>query len=951
MAAAAPKDIEEIKKDIHDNDEYKKNLKMQAASDAKHDLGDAFTNIYRERDGIARIGTPHNEFEATKGSGWDVVHTIIENRKDGTKIDIPNDTKPPKANINKIKNDIDPIIIKFSGYEYTLTTMNINDDTSATTLFNFMKDDEDQTELCLILDATMGPFQKILAKMNAADIEGNKKHIYIIVNRETISDPAGKPNEKDPDFKEARNKKREVEVHIALDTSTESVIYPKWIDPRENYRSDFFSDFNLELKAVKYGVTKSVLLTFSGKDYTNESVIETSASGKLANSKNAMMKMLRRIQENIENLRAIITRGDARGGTQQNHNDLRDYFVSLQKKRSGDTLIALSFFDTSRTYNSNKETFTFNEKPRYVLTHDTFNTLPISLINGGDVIYTGPDNTIYKFKRAREKTDFTEVFFNSLIKKINERNEMFILLNDQMEKYLAVKQTIMEEIVIKLQDLENESTREGTSTGKAEPKKFVLSEITILKNKIAACLQLFFKLALFRSLYLIQMNIPAFEKEVKELAKLDYNAANLSLKARIDKIKEIYYTQRVKNIEYERNFPNFEASYKKNLVYEQIGKFDTIITGNPMINFGKKLNKFTFGASPVIHNYLFKTDGTERFVKVLTAIYKSPYISGDRQAKNKEPMREVLSAFINLTPLDPEADSSVVTSDLLDAAHGEIGIETATNRDHEIQPTASVSCVMPYHEGIRGRVVDTAKGLIATIKGIFDSDNKAGGVRIDQKKNLELSSFILLNYMVEMNVYYKGEYSDPNLDIYGQVIPMVGKLLLHAMNFSRDPMSQILFFMRMSYFANDKASFEREYGETLKGNKSLYFLPCIFENVISNAFGPEFLEDFQEFSLTYIPKVLRNQRVKSLLPPIPEMLNPKWETVENDIKTKVRQITNNIHELSGLAGIATPVSPGKRIRKWAYNREEIAAIGGVRYKKTRKTTKRTTKAKSRRHKK
>jgi len=81
------------------------------------------------------------------------------------------------------------------------------------------------------------------------------------------------------------------------------------------------------------------------------------------------------------------------------------------------------------------------------------------------------------------------------------------------------------------------------------------------------------------------------------------------------------------------------------------------------------------------------------------------------------------------------------------------------------------------------------------------------------------------------------------------------------------------------------------------------------------------------------------------------MLNPKWETVENDIKTKVRQITNNIHELSGLAGIATPVSPGKRIRKWAYNREEIAAIGGVRYKKTRKTTKRTTKAKSRRHKK
>jgi hypothetical protein len=951
MAAPTPKDIEDIKNDIHDKDEYKKNLKMQAASDAKHDLGDAFTSIYRERDGIARIGTPHNEFEATKTSGWDVVHTIIENRKDGTKIDIPNDTKPPKANIDIMKNDIDPIIIKFSGYEYKLTTININDKTTATTLFNFMKDDEDQTELCLILDATMGPFQKILAKMNAADVEINKKYIYIIVNRETISDPAGKPNEKDPDFKDARNKKREVEVHIALDSSPESVVYPKWIDPRENYRSDFFSDFNLELKAVKYGVTKSVLLTFSGKDYTNESVIETSASGKLANSKNAMAKMLRRIQENLEYLRAIITRGDARAGTQQNHNDLRDYFVSLQKKRSGDTLIALSFFDTSRTYNSNKQTFTFNEKPRYVLTHDTFNTLPISLINGADVIYTGPDNTIYKFRRAREKTDFTEVFFNSFIKTKKERDDMFTFLNDQMEKYLEMKEKIIDEITTAIEKVEVDSKREGKSTATETPKKFTMTEIRELKDKINTCLQLFFKLALFRSLYSIQMNIPAFENEVKELVKVAYDPTNLTLKNRIDKVKEIYYTQRVKNIEYTRNFPEFKLSFIKNIVYQEIRLFDVIISSAQPINFGNKINKFTFGASPVIHNYLFKTDGTERFIKVLSDIYKSPYISGDRLAKNKEPMREVLSAFINLTPLDPEADSSVVTSDLLDAAHGEIGIVTATNATDQPQAVASVSCVMPYHEGIRGRVVATAKSLITAIKGMFDTDKTSGGVRIEEKKILELSSFILLNYMVEMNVYCKGEYSDPNLDVYGQVIPMAGKLLLHAMNFSRDPMSQILFFMRMSYFANDKASFEREYGETLKGNKSLYFLPCIFENVISNAFGPEFLEDFQEFSLTYIPKVLRNQRVKSLLPPIPEMSNPKWEIVENDIKIKVRKITENIDELSSIVGIETAVSPGKRLRNWeAYNREEIAAMGG-RYKKTRKSSKRTTKAKSRRHKK
>ena len=65
----------------------------------------------------------------------------------------------------------------------------------------------------------------------------------------------------------------------------------------------------------------------------------------------------------------------------------------------------------------------------------------------------------------------------------------------------------------------------------------------------------------------------------------------------------------------------------------------------------------------------------------------------------------------------------------------------------------------------------------------------------------------------------------------------------------------------------------------------------------------------------------------------------------------MRKITENIDELSSIVGIETAVSPGKRVRNWeAYNREEIAAIGG-RYKKTRKSKKRTTKAKSRRHKK
>ena len=56
------------------------------------------------------------------------------------------------------------------------------------------------------------------------------------------------------------------------------------------------------------------------------------------------MKLLKRIGTFIAPLKAIITGKDKKreSGTEQNHKDLQDYFVALQKKRSGDTLIALS---------------------------------------------------------------------------------------------------------------------------------------------------------------------------------------------------------------------------------------------------------------------------------------------------------------------------------------------------------------------------------------------------------------------------------------------------------------------------------------------------------------------------------------------------------------------------------------------------------------------------------
>jgi hypothetical protein len=935
-AKAKVDDDETIKNRIHDDPEFKKNLKVQAASDSRHDLGTDFTRIYNN-DGITRIGTPHNEFEATKGVGWDIVDTVIE-----TPINIPKDTVPLPTVFDTIREDIPPIIINFSKFEYKLTTMNINDKTKALTLFNFINGSEDTDEVCLIMDSTMGPFQKILEKVEAKDVEGSKKTVYLVVNREAVSDPAGKPNEKDAAFNDKNNKKRHVAVRIALDATDEKVTYPKWIDPRENYQSDFFSDFNLELTPVKYGVSKSVILTFSGKDYTDQSIIETSAAGKLANSKNTMMKLLKRIGTFIAPLKGIISTKDKKrqGGTEQNHKDLQDYFVALQKKRSGDTLIALSFFDTSRIYNSNKENFTFKEKKRFVLTHDTFNTLPICLINGADVIYTG-ETTVYKFERTKEKTDFIKAFFDTHIKTAANRSEMLKLLEEQLTQYIEKRDEILTEIQEALDTFEESLKVEGKGQGQKSKGYLGTAQIDKIKKSIRKCLQSFFKLCLFRSLYMPTVSTNKLISDINLLKSKKYETMDKDNIKKIETIKEQYYVKRSKVQEYADDFKHFNTSYKNNLVYKEIDTFNTVLQGNGMINFGMKANKFTFGASSVIHHYLLPTDGTDRFIEILDICYKNPNIS--RLEKNKAPMKEVLSFFISFTPLLAEEEgvgdnqeenegkeeenegkeeekgngfsfceddkakvekqtSSVLTSRLLDAAHGEIGTVTDTNKDHGDQSVASPSCVVPYHEGIRVRIESFAKSLMSTIKSQLQTENSAkakavGGGLSQEKALLELQSFLLMNYMVEMSVYFKGEHDDPNIDIYGQNIPMAGKLFLHAMKHSLDPRSIVFFFMKMSYYADDKASFEKDYMNTLKGNTSLYFLPCIFENIIYNAFGPDFLEEFQAFSITYFPKILRTPKLKALVPTIPDMTNPKWESVEEEMKMKIRQVTKNINEV------------------------------------------------------
>jgi hypothetical protein len=1017
---ASKVDDEVIKNKIHDDKDFQENSKIQAATDAKHDIGTQFTTIYNT---IPQIGTPQDNFPAPlKGTGWDVVKTILE-----TDVDIPTDTIPAPTDLFTEHKYKDLIEIKYTKFKYNLTTMNIeyNDEKrteNADKLFNFLRgSDESITEVCLIVDATTGDFQKILLARPvnpSTKSEGEKKKIYYIVNRETISDPAGKPNESDSNFKEKANRERDVQIKIAVDVSEDKVLYPKWGTQaqRLDFHNDFFSNFDIELTPVKYGESKSVMLTFSGKDYSDTSVIETSAAGKLTNSINAVKKILTKMYNNITKFTTKV-KGKAKADTVDDNNAINDYFVTLQKKRSGDALTALSYFDTSRIYNSEGTNFTFKEKKRFVLSHDTFNTLPVSLANGAEIIYTGA-KTIYKFERAdKGNIDFTKAFFDAYLSenKVGERNKIKVMFSKQKEKYFGVVDAAF--------DIKKDTENYGLKTIKEKIKKtlktlkeYSLAKATLssidtndIKSKIPFCIQCFFELALFRSLYLPLFNINKINEDITSFFNIiEYNER--LHKTKVDQIKDLYYTQKIKDGEYNSGFENFRVSYKRNIVYTQIGEI-SIFTEPNKFTFSKTRSKLTFGTSSVIHDFLKGEDGTSEFIDIIDTIYKNENILGKRAQKNKAPMTEILSAFIDLQPLLKANESSVKTSDLLVAAHEEIGLpltgdqeleeqrvdageagetevaaatevaaETAEGEEEAgeegkkkrkkantklvdalslqaetgPQPVASLSCILPYHSGISKRVIERVNNLVSSITSLFKKEKfikirkeegkdeaeaetaaeanaaQKGGASAEENSKNELYSFILLNYMFEMNVYFEGEYNDPDLDIYGQNIPMAGKLLLYMMNTSVNPISFLLFFMKMSYEGQNNREFEKTYNETLKGNKYLFFLPCIFENILCNAFGPKFVEKFQEISLTYFPKLETVPELNTLLLEIPEMTNPKWEDVKNEMHKKIRKISVSLENKPVKKSVIESAKGFFRPRL----ANQIAVRGG--YKKTKK---------------
>jgi hypothetical protein len=174
---------------------------------------------------------------------------------------------------------------------------------------------------------------------------------------------------------------------------------------------------------------------------------------------------------------------------------------------------------------------------------------------------------------------------------------------------------------------------------------------------------------------------------------------------------------------------------------------------------------------------------------------------------------------------------------------------------------------------------------------------------------------------------------------------MAGALLLNAMKFSDDPISIVLFFIRMSYYNQYSEHFSEVYKHFLE-NKYLVFLPSIFNSVLYTSFGKKFVDHFNEVSLELYPKIMKKPHLKALMYSLSKMKNPTWAHTEAAVTTKLYQFNSALHKLRSKsksrvhAHVHTPIKMAPSVK----------AHGGSAYKKTKKLRRSQRRRRTRRNK-
>ncbi len=952
------RDIEDIKNDAHDNEDFQKALKIAAATDAKHDLADSFLKFFKTSK-YTSIGTPQEKEDTLKSSGWDVVKLMIQGYDDKKIPDVWE------------KNTYDPYIFEqkvltnYTNYEYSVSSLKIKTDvTTPEKLYEFLAGESE--EFIVIWDATTGPFTNILFDKKKGAGDSKTRQMTIIVNREAISDPSGKPNEESSLYKDKANEARVVQIKIANETKLEKtpVFYPYWdAEPRTSYRNDFFSNYNITLDPIEFNKRKSTKIIFADDKYKKESKIETTKEGKLTNSKLGMASVLNTLYEKF-----------MKGSNFIDSLKEKDYHISLQQKRSGDTLMCLSYFDEARKYiihgskSEVHDSWTLKKKrsdniPIFVLTHDTFNTLPIGLANGVNIIYTGASTSggseqhVYKFERDKKDIDYTQTFFDNYIKKEGGREEILALFKEQSEIYeknISDLAYIINEYFIRANTLLPEADEyiENNKDKRIVVDTYIKDKLTAPEKGLNLLLQLItealYKYALYKKYVDIPRKFSELQGIINTLKDRSYTGDTI---VSTETIRSLYYSQKEKKYQpfFTESIDKVFETYKKekrpikeilyndttdfgkefqknNNVKEGIRGFDYFKIRSSWDVLYYKRTKYVFGIAPELISLLSPRDRAYLidFTDLLRTIEDKKYIKADIKKNfsnvweyiHKEDlslyegtdryefMSSIHKSILNeVDPdIDPDVNPKAVSTNNADAKNNEESTVNAVNTN---------SVVLPYHKILVNEcsseaaaiIIEKLNDILNEIAPEIEVSNKpksGGGVENIYKEKFNRYSFyrmLCINYLIMSNQY--SSYQKQNMkemDVYGANIPILGTILLDFIGKNISVESFMCFFLFGMYIGGHQDQPIRVIQQTLCPNSPFFYhFPEVLQEFTSLSTIPNHYETLQKSSDKF-GQIFPILFTNSM-PQIPDISTASFEKTDAAIRNLYRTLEKQQTEL------------------------------------------------------
>jgi hypothetical protein len=343
-------------------------MKQFAASDANHDFGKNFLDLYNKKS-FFNIGTPLplEKIEPVYDS-WDLLASFTTNSL-------------------RVKDLVLNQPVKFTsktGIEYDVCAFDAHD---LEKIMPFLYNSEAgvQGEANIIFDAFASSFWEDLRERKGPSLG----RLNILTNRETINDPATKVSPTNTLF--AKNDGRSVTLFSYQDTAQYSIFYPAWMSPRTDYHNDFFSNFYLNLSQVTFDATQLITTIDFGKsaDDMGPESFTIATGGPDINSITAINQKLYEFSNNPD---------------KASPENAWKFGLYLQQKRSGDSLQMLSAMDVRRKYNERtpiglgKELDTLRTSYTYVGTNDIWNTAYGILVGANIICLTNEGNRIYVFR-------------------------------------------------------------------------------------------------------------------------------------------------------------------------------------------------------------------------------------------------------------------------------------------------------------------------------------------------------------------------------------------------------------------------------------------------------------------------------------------------------------------------------------------------------------------------